>query len=131
MRARINNTATADRCLARNVGGQYVLHVWYWENSVQRIGSCSPFKLHVRDAATIARLRRRSTHLQSSRYLVKDGSLIYPVPELCAGSGFVGKVREMLLSMVGSAWIPLRYTDKILDVSAGISFSSDMPVTMM
>ena len=66
------------------------------------------FKLHIRDAATIARLRRRSIHLHSSRYLENEAVSILPEPELDACSEFSGKDREMVLSMVGSASVAIR-----------------------
>ena len=66
------------------------------------------FKLHIRAAVTIARLRRHSVHLHSSRYLENDAVSILPGPELDAFTGFSGKDREMLLSMVGSAWVAIK-----------------------
>jgi len=62
----------------------------------------------MRDAAKIARLRRRSTHLQSSRYLIKEGLMTWTVPELGECSKLGGKVREKLPWMVESACVALR-----------------------
>jgi hypothetical protein len=62
----------------------------------------------VRDAVMIARLRRHSTHLQSSRYLVKEGLMTWTVPELGECRELGGMDGEKLPSMVESACVALR-----------------------